>query len=288
MQRVSIDAGFTCPNRDGVVGTGGCVYCGGSGSGAPGIRRRAGVREQVEHGMEVMAKKYGVDTFLAYFQPFSNTYAPVERLRELYDEALAVPGVAGLIVGTRPDCLPPPVVDLLEEMARRTYFWLELGLQTPHERTLALINRGHGFEPFRRAADECRERGIPLCAHLILGLPGESRDEMLETAAIVNTLGVKGVKLHHLHVLEGTELAKWYREGRATVMERGEYVELVCDFLERLDPEVVIHRLVGDGDRSLLLAPQWSLSREKSRVIVEVEAELERRGTRQGSKAGKD
>lgn len=282
VHRISVDAGFTCPNRDGSTGRGGCIYCGGHGSGALGISRELSVTGQVEDGKEVMTRKYKAAKFIAYFQAYSNTYGPVPELRRLYDEALAVRDVVGLIVGTRPDCLPLEVLDLLGEYGQRTYFWLELGLQSPHDRTLRLINRGHDFAAFATAAAGARERGIRLCAHVILGLPGESREEMLATAGILNDLGVNGVKLHLLHVMRGTPLEWMYRRGEVSMLERDEYVGIVCDFLERLNPEISIQRLTGDGGRDYLIAPLWSL--QKFEVLNAIDRELERRGTRQGSR----
>lgn len=281
VHRISVDAGFTCPNRDGTVGTGGCIYCGGEGSGSFGIARGLSVAEQLEDGKEVMVRKYKAGKFIAYFQPFSNTYGPVEKLARLYDEALAVKDIVGLIVGTRPDCLPPETLDLLAGYALRTWFWLELGFQSPHDRTLRFINRGHNFAVFQSAVECCRERGIRLCAHVILGLPGESRDEMLATAGILNSLGIEGVKLHLLHVMRGTMLAGMYERGEIRVMERDDYIGLVCDFLELLDPKVSIQRLTGDGGRDLV-APLWSLA--KFEVLNAIDVELERRGSRQGSR----
>uniref|UniRef100_A0A831XL42 TIGR01212 family radical SAM protein n=1 Tax=Geobacter metallireducens TaxID=28232 RepID=A0A831XL42_GEOME len=281
VQRISVDAGFSCPNRDGTAGTGGCIFCGGKGSGSFGIRPELSVTRQLLHGREFLARRYGAAKFLAYFQPYSNTYAPVEQLRTLYDEALAVPDVVGLIIGTRPDCLPPDVLDLLAGYARSTYFWLELGLQSPLDRTLVLLKRGHDFAAFADAVVRSREQGIRVCAHVILGLPGESREEMLFTAGILNDLGVEGVKIHQLHVMKGTPLEEMHRRGEVRCLERDAYVGLVCDFLERLDPSIVIHRLVGDAPADHLVAPLWSL--RKGEVLDAVDAELARRGTRQGS-----
>ncbi len=281
VHRISVDAGFSCPNRDGSVGTGGCIYCGGEGSGAFGIERGIPVAAQMEAGKEVMVRKYKAKRFIAYFQSYTNTYAPPGRLVELYDEALAVEDVVGLIVGTRPDCLPEKTLDLLAGYASKTYFWLELGLQSPLDRTLDLIGRGHDFASFVSAMHECKSRGLRVCAHIILGLPGESREDMLATAGILNELGVDGVKIHLLHVMKETPLAELYQQGKVNLLGRDDYVGLVCDFLERLNPRISIQRLTGDGGRDHLIGPLWSL--RKFEVLNAIDYELERRGTRQGS-----
>jgi radical SAM protein (TIGR01212 family) len=282
VHRLSVDAGFSCPNRDGSLGTGGCSFCGGIGSGSYGILREADVAGQLEHAKEVMVRKYKAERFLAYFQSFSNTYAPLDQLQRLYDQALAVPDVVGLIVGTRPDCLPEETLDLLAGYAKRCYFWLELGLQSHLDRTLSAIGRGHDLATFQRALAGCQKRGIRVCAHVILGLPGESREEMLEGAKFLNAAGVDGVKLHLLHVMRGTRLAEKYEAGEVTLLDRDSYVGLVCDFLERLDPRIVVQRLTGDGNRRDLIAPLWSLA--KFEVLNCIDNELKRRGTRQGSR----
>jgi radical SAM protein (TIGR01212 family) len=281
VHRISVDAGFSCPNRDGTAGTGGCIFCGDRGSGSDGIAREMSIAGQLEHGKEVMTRKYKARKFIAYFQPYSNTYAPPEQLRRIYDEALAVPDVVGLIVGTRPDCLPSGIIDLIEEYHRKVYFWLELGLQSPHDRTLETIRRGHDSAAFMNAAKKVKALGLRLCVHVILGLPGESREEMLATPVILNDLGVDGVKIHLLHVNRGTELALMNERGEIRLLEREEYIGLVCDFLERLDPRISIHRLTGDGGRDLI-APLWSAA--KFEVLNAIDNELERRGTRQGSR----
>ncbi len=280
VQRIPLDAGFSCPNRDGLAGTDGCIYCGGIGAGAPEILRNASLIEQLRAGKEFAAQRYKATKFLAYFQAFSNTYGPVDRLQAVYDEVLADPEVSGLIIGTRPDCLPPDVIDLLADYHRRTWLWVELGLQSSTDRTLALINRGHDVDCFVQAVTALKERGIRVCAHVILGLPGESREEMLATTELLNRLGIDAVKIHHLHVLTGTRLAEEYRTGTLTLLERDDYLGLVCDFLERLDPRIMIQRLFGDGSKTLI-APQWGT--KKSFLLAAVTNELERRGTRQGS-----
>lgn len=282
VHKISVDAGFGCPNRDGGRQGSGCLFCDPGGSGAVGIDRRQSVAEQVELGKEVMARKYKAGRFLAYFQPFSNTYAPIDDLRRLYDQALAVAGVVGLAVGTRPDCVPDDVLDLLAEYHQRTYFWLELGLQSSHDKTLSWLRRGHDLSRFLSAYHAAKDRGLQVCVHVILGLPGESREEMLATAELLAELKVDGVKLHLLHVLRGTPLGELYDEGQIDLFAQDEYVEIVADVLERLPEQTLIHRLTGDGPRDLLLAPLWSL--KKWEVLNAIDAELVRRGSRQGAK----
>jgi len=282
VQRISVDAGFSCPNRDGSLDTEGCIFCGGSGSGSFGIRRTLSIAGQIEDGKEVMRRKYKAERFIAYFQAYSNTHAPVEHLRSLYTEALAVSDVVGLIVATRPDCLSDDVLNYLQKLSYQTYIWLELGMQSIHDTSLTLINRRHDHACSVDAVQRATVRGIRVCAHVILGLPGETREEMLAMAGELNRLGVVGVKLHLLHVMRGTRLAEIYGRGEVQLLERDEYARLVCDFLERLDPRILIHRLTGDGGHDNLVAPLWSL--KKFEILNLIDAELERRGTRQGVK----
>ena len=280
VQRISVDAGLSCPNRDGLLDTEGCIFCGGSGSGAYSIRRDLSVAGQIEDGKEIMRRKYRAQRFIAYFQAYSNTYAPLDQLRLLYAESLTVPDVVGLIVATRPDCVPEETLDYLQELTRQTYLWLELGVQSIHDRTLLFINRRHDHASSVDAILRATSRGLQVCAHVILGLPGETREEMLATAGELNRLGVDGVKLHLLHVMKGTRLAEMYGRGEVQVLDRDEYAGLVCDLLERLDPRILIHRLTGDGGHDSLVAPLWSL--KKFEILNLIDAELERRGTRQG------
>ncbi len=282
VHKISVDAGFSCPNRGGTRSLPGCLFCDPDGSGATGIERALPVAGQIEAGKEVMVRKYKAQRFLAYFQPFSNTFAPPERLRLLYDQALSVEGVVGLDVGTRPDCLPTEVLDLLAEYHRRTYFWLELGLQSSHDATLSFLRRGHDYRRFLESFAAARQRGLRTCVHVILGLPGEGREQMLATADEMARLQVEGIKIHLLHVLEGTPLGDLYGEGKVPVLGQEEYVSLAADFLERLHPGTLVHRLTGDGPRQRLLAPLWSLN--KWEVLNAIDGELERRGTRQGSR----
>jgi radical SAM protein (TIGR01212 family) len=280
VQRISVDAGFSCPNRDGMLDTGGCIYCGGNGSGSYGIRRELDISAQLEDGKEVMRRKYKASKFIAYFQAYSNTYAPAVHLRALFSEALTVPDVTGLIVATRPDCLPEEALDYLQELASQTYLWLELGIQSIHDRILAHINRRHDHNCSVDAVQRAKSKGLRVCAHVILGLPDETRGEMLAMAGELNRLGVDGVKLHLLHVMKGTKLAELYGRGEVAVMGRDEYAGLVCEFLELLDPRILIHRLTGDGGHDNLVAPLWSL--KKFEVLNLIDAEMERRGARQG------
>jgi radical SAM protein (TIGR01212 family) len=278
--RVTVDAGFTCPNVDGAVAIGGCVYCDNR-SFSPNRRLpRTSIAAQVQRGIAVLQKRYGAERFLAYFQAATNTYAPAERLRRLYDEALAHPQVIGLAVGTRPDCVPDEILDLLEGYARDRYVCLELGLQSIHDRSLDWMNRGHHFDSFVDAVRRCQGRGLDLCAHVILGLPGESWDDMLATANVLAALPVDGVKIHNLHVIRGTPLERMHEAGTVRMLERAEYVQLACDFLERLPAAMVIHRLSGDAPPEYLISPQWCL--DKPALLDALRAEMVRRDAWQG------
>jgi radical SAM protein (TIGR01212 family) len=278
--RVTIDAGFTCPNVDGTVAKGGCVYCDNR-SFSPNRRLpRSTVPEQVERGVTLLQNRYGADRFIAYFQAATNTYAPVEKLRRLYDEALEHPQIVGLAIGTRPDCVPDPILDLIETYARDRYVCLELGLQTIHDRTLDWMNRGHHFDAFVEAVERCQGRGLDLCAHVILGLPGESHEDMLATADALAALPVNAVKIHNLHVVKDTPLADQFRAGAVRMLERDEYVQIVCDFLERLPSATVIHRLNGDAPPDYLVAPKWCL--DKPGLLTAIHDELRRRDSWQG------
>lgn len=282
VQRISVDAEFTCPNRDGTLDTHGCIFCSSSGSGAHGIKRHLSITEQLYDGMEVMRRKYHATKFLAYFQSYSNTYADITRLNELYSEALVVEHVVGLIVGTRPDCLPDEVLDYLAELNRDRYVLLELGMQSMHDKSLLLLNRCHTHSSTAKTIARAHERHLPVCVHVILGIPGESSIDMLAVADEVNRLGVAGVKIHLLHVMKNTRLAELYEEGVVTLFTRDEYITLVCDFLERLNPEIRIHRLTGDGGHDNLLAPLWSL--KKFEVLNGIDAEMRARKSYQGVK----
>lgn len=282
VQRISVDAGFTCPNRDGSLASDGCIFCGGHGSGSHGIKRGLSIAGQLEDGREVMRRKYRAAKYIAYFQAYSSTYAPVELLREYYSEALAADDIVGLIIATRPDCLPEAVLSCLQEFSTRTYLWLEIGVQSVYDGSLAAIRRRHDHAASIDSIIRAKAKGVRVCAHIILGLPGESREDMLAMAPELNRLGVDGVKLHLLHVMKGTELAEMYRRGEVALLDRDAYAGLVCDFLERLDPRILIHRLTGDGGHDNLVAPLWSL--KKFEILNLIDAEMEYRGSRQGSR----
>lgn len=281
--KVPLDAGFTCPNRDGTLGYQGCIYCSERGSGDFAGDISLPVTAQFDQVKERMAKKWPRAKYLAYFQAYTNTYAPVAYLRSVYEEALSQEGVVGLSIATRPDCLPEDVLEYLEDLNRRTYLWVELGLQTIHEKTLRWMRRGHDYQAFLDGLERLRARNIRVCAHIILGLPGENREDILATAAALAGLPLQGVKLHLLHVLRGTALAQEFKQTPFPLLSQTEYVQLVADILELLPPEMVIHRLTGDGPPEDLLAPLWS--RKKWEVLNAVDQELERRGSWQGLKS---
>ena len=280
VQKITVDAGFTCPNRDGTLASGGCIYCSDSGSGT-GKYAVLSVTEQLETAKEFLGRRYKAKKFIAYFQSFSNTYAPVETLRRLYEEALAVDDIVGLAIGTRPDCVGEDVLDLIEGLARRTYISMEYGLQSVHDRTLDLINRGHTFADFKDAVERTRKRGIDVCAHVILGLPGESREDMLAAARTLGGLGVQAVKIHLLYVIRGTALHKMYERGEFKCLTREEYTDIVCDFLALLPEDLIIHRLTGDPHPEELIAPLWSL--EKDANINAIRDNMLRKNIRQGT-----
>lgn len=259
--KVGLRLDFTCPNRDGKVAVGGCIYCNNASHTPEDYQPRTSVTEQLTRGTSAVSKRHRAEKFIAYFQSYTNTYDSAARLEKLYREALDFSGVVGLAISTRPDCLPDDVLDLITDISRSTYLWLELGLESMHDRTLAWINRGHGLREYIEAVERCKKRGLRICTHLILGFPGESRAEMLQAAGLLNTLGVDGVKLHNLHVIKNTVLEKFYRAGQFALFSQEEYISLVIDFLEQLDPAMVIHRLTGETHRAITVAPDWSINK---------------------------
>ena len=280
VHKIAIDAAFTCPNRDGSKGWGGCTFCNNS-SFSPNGRQPQPIATQIEAGRRVIQKRTGARRYLAYFQAYTNTYADTEHLRSLYDSALLETDVIGLAVGTRPDCVSPSVLDLLLDYQTRGYeVWLELGLQSSFDETLQNVNRGHGYEEYRVALKAARARGLKVCTHLILGLPGETDWHYSRTLERVLTEGVDGLKLHPLHVVKGTQLANAWRRGEYQPLEMDEYIRSVADLVELTPPEIVFHRLTGTAASSILLAPRWC--NQKWRVLNGIAQELQLRGTRQG------
>jgi radical SAM protein (TIGR01212 family) len=280
VHKLAINAGMTCPNRDGSKGVGGCTFCNNI-SFSPNAKKEPLVRDQIEAGRKVIAKRTGAERFIAYFQAYTNTYADVEHLSVLYREALAEPDVVGISIGTRPDCVPDKVLDLLVDFRDQGHeVWLELGLQSIFDETLERVNRGHGFAEYKDAIERSRQRKLPVCTHLIVGMPGEGREEALESLDTVVKLGVDGLKLHPLHVVKGTALANEWRSGEYSPMGFYEYLGIAADMIERTPPEVLYHRVTGTAAQDILLAPEWCS--KKWMVLNGIERELQQRGTRQG------
>lgn len=275
MIKLALDGGFTCPNRDGTRGTGGCLFCSSTGSGE--------FSSDISGQIDLLSAKWPRAGYLGYFQNHTNTYAPVEELRRKFGAVLAEPRVQGLVIATRPDCLPDDVVDYLAELNRTHFIWVELGLQTIHARTARRINRCYELEEYDAAMKRLRRRNIHVVTHLILGLPGEDREDMTESLGHVIRMGTWGVKLHMLNVMKGTRLAEEYPEYQP-FSSIEEYIDLVCDLVEQIPPEVTIHRLTADSPRPLLIAPAWSF--EKRTILNGINAELVRRGTCQGWRSG--
>lgn len=278
--KVMLDAGFSCPNRDGKLAIGGCTFCSARGSGDFAGSRRDDLVTQFHSVRELQHKKWPDAKYIGYFQAYTNTYAPVETLREYYEVILREPGVVGLSIATRPDCLPDDVVDYLAELNERTYLWVEMGLQTIHEQTSELINRAHDTACFYEGVAKLRKRNIRTCAHIIYGLPGETREMMLATGRAVAEMDVQGIKIHLLHVMRKTPMARQHEAGLIRFLEKNEYVNLVVDTLEILPPHMIVHRLTGDAPRELLIGPMWSL--KKWEVLNAIDDELEARGSWQG------
>lgn len=263
--KIALNGGFTCPNRDGSVSEGGCIFCSAGGSGEFAGDPELSITEQIERGKGRVAAKIRTGKYIAYFQAYTGTYAPVDRLRQLYTEAMDHPDVAVLSVATRPDCLPDEVVSLLAELNRIKPVWVELGLQTIHESTAGYIRRGYELDVYDSAVRRLREHGLEVITHVILGLPGESREDMLKTVRYVCETGATGIKLQLLHILKGTDLEKEYLAGRVSVLTEDEYIDILKDCVSLIPDNVIVHRLTGDGDKKLLVAPLWSA--DKKHVI---------------------
>ena len=281
--KITLDAGFSCPNRDGTISTGGCIFCDGSGSFSQAHSNLLSIEEQVKTGAETLSKRFKAEKFMAYFQAYTNTYKPVNELEKIYKASLAHPDIVGLSIGTRPDCVDNDKLKLISDISKDYYTWIEYGLQSIHNKTLKKINRGETFETFLKSYEKTKEYGINVCAHVILGL-WETHDEMMETAQKLAELKVDGVKIHMLCALENTKLAEMYERGEVDFMSEDEYINTVCDFLEYLPPETTIHRLAGNGLKKELIAPRWI--GKKLDCLNKIDREFIKRDSFQSSKFG--
>lgn len=278
--KVTLDAGFSCPNRDGKISTTGCIFCDDSGSFSQAHDNKIPIKDQVEIGIETMSKRFGAKKFISYFQAYSNTYAPVKHLEKIYSQSLGHKDVVGLSIGTRPDCVDENKIALISDIAKDYYTWIEYGIQSIHNKTLDFINRGHHAEEFLKAVEITKNKNIKICSHVIIGLPGESREDILQTAKVLAGLGIDGIKIHLLCILKNTPLERMYNNGEIKLMPEEEYIETVCDFLEILPPEMTIHRLAGNGLSKILVAPQWL--GKKFDTLNKIDIELEKRNSFQG------
>jgi radical SAM protein (TIGR01212 family) len=278
--KVNIDAGFTCPNRDGTVGRGGCSYCNNESFKPEECRPALSVGEQVKNGIRYLSGRYGADRFIAYFQAYTNTYAPVDELRRLYREALSEPSVVGLAIGTRPDSVDAEKLDMLAELARDRFVLLEYGVQSTYEKSLEYMNRGHDYSKFLWAVAETRKRGLMAGGHMIVGFPSETEDETLRSASIISGSGIGFLKIHQLQVVKGTPMARQYEREPFNVFGYDEYIRFLVSFIERLSPDIVLQRLFATAPDEILIAPKWGRSRHE--ILRDIEAMLERLDTRQG------
>ena len=280
--KVNVDAGFTCPNRDGTVGTSGCIYCNNDSFRPNSCRPTLPVSEQIRNGIQYIRKRYGADKFLVYFQPYTNTYASVDVLENLYREALSEPSVIGLAIGTRPDAVDEEKISLLESLAEGHFILVEYGMQSMFDRSLEFINRGHNYKTFNDALDLTKDRGISIGAHIIVGFPTETREEMLSMADEISNLPIDYLKIHQLQVIKDTPLEIIYKENPFHVFEYEEYLDFVCDFLDRLSARVVLQRLFATAPDKILIAPQWGRSRQE--ILRDIEKRLEVRDVFQGKR----
>lgn len=278
--RLTLNGGMTCPNRDGTLGEGGCIFCSAGGSGDFAASPSLSIRSQIQSQKAMIRQKRPVRLFIAYFQAYTNTYAPVEYLEKIFTEAIEDPEIVALSIATRPDCLPPDVLALLEKLNRIKPVWVELGLQTMHQETALFIRRGYPLKCFEKAAADLRERRIEVIVHVILYLPGETEEQMLQTIHYLNKAGIQGIKLQLLHILKGTDLAEAYLREPFFIPSQEEYVDMVIKCAEHLDPSIVIHRLTGDGPADLLVAPKWTL--QKRTVLNALHSAFRQKGTWQG------
>jgi hypothetical protein len=280
--KLSIDGGFTCPNRDGTVGNRGCLFCSEEGSGEFSGDRKVSITKQMDNQKKLLENKWKTDLVIPYFQSFTNTYSEVGDLKKKYDEATNYPGTVGLAVATRPDCLENEKIELLSNYTKNYLTWVELGLQTIHVNSAELIRRGYGLEVFEDTLERLNKNNIKTVVHLIIGLPGETKEDIIQTVRYISSKKIWGVKFHLLHILKNTDLENFYYENRFELLNKEEYIDIVCDSLEILREDIVVHRVTGDGKKSDLIGPKWSL--DKLRVLSGIDMELKRRKTYQGIK----
>ncbi len=259
--KISLDGGFTCPNRDGKVAKGGCTFCSARGSGDYAGSRILSINEQFNDRKKMMEKKWKDGKYIAYFQAYTNTYAPVEELRQKYEEAIQQENVVALSIATRPDCLDDDVVDLLEEISKKTYLWVELGLQTINDESARNFNRGYDFKVFEEGIKKLHDRNIEVVVHTIFGLPGETKEDMLKTVDYVAHSGAQGIKFHLLHLMSGTQMVKQYESGELKLLSQEDYIDLICKGIAMIPQDMVVHRLTGDAPRESLIGPMWSLKK---------------------------
>ncbi len=284
VQRVSLDMGFTCPTRDGTLGYGGCLYCNNESFAPKRDGKIFSVSEQLSDGIKHLRRYRGINKYIAYFQAYTNTYAEISLLEKLYTEALSFPGVVGIAIGTRPDCINDEILTLLSDLNRDSYVSIEFGIESVHDKTLKWAKRGHDFKKTEWAVKEAKRFGLHVAGHYILGFPTESEDEMVRSAKTLNQLNLDALKIHHLHVVKDTPLADLYIENPFKVFPETEWINLVCNFLELLDPRIVIQRLCGEAKQDTLIAPVWKSG--KSEVLQGIKREFERRDTWQGYRFG--
>ena len=286
VQRITLEIDLGCPNRDGTKTYGGCTFCTADGSGSGTDYANLPISKQLEEGINLFSKRFRAKKFIAYLQSFTNTYAPVEKLKQIYDDAISHPDVVVLAIGTRPDCLSDEILDLIESYNRKVEVWLDIGLQTVHNQTLDFINRAHTRDDFFNALNRAKKRDLIVCAHTIFGLPGETKEMFYETMQRLAAAPIDAIKIHQLLVLEKTKMAQQFKDRLFKTLGLDEYVNLVCDFLEMLSPNVVIHRLFAEAKPGELIAPQWAVQddgrRNKQQLLKMVEAELTKRKTKQG------
>lgn len=280
--KLSLDGGFTCPNRDGTVGYRGCIFCGEEGSGEFTSSRALSIEEQIKEQKSLLSNKWNTNKYIAYFQNFTNTYSTCEDLKDKYYKALSQEGIVGLAIATRPDCLSDRILDLLEEINEKTYLWVELGLQTIHDKSSVFIRRGYPLEVYDKAVKELKKRNIKVVTHLIFGLPYDTKENILESVRYVANTNTWGVKFHMLYIQKGTDLYEYYLKNPFPILTRDEYISLAVDALELLPKDMVVHRLTGDGKKDLLFEPRWTL--DKLRVLSGIDRELKVRNSYQGKK----